>query len=608
MITVGAWLLAWSLILSAFAVLSSAGGPAELSLGATLIRQVAAAVVWTGLSLVIAAYHRRVRRTTTNLWLIAAMHVPGLFAAAVIAAAGSMFVLRAVSPNVHPIFWMMVVFYLDFDVGAYAAVIAVTEVVELRRRLAARQRQAESLERSLARARLDFLTAQLQPHFLFNSLGAVSELAYQTPAAATRVLQQLASIFRTALATRDDEITLGEEIAGIEPYLDIQRIRFADWLRIEYHVDDAAVDCLVPRFVLQPLVENAIRHGLSGRRAAGSIEISAKVDASTLIVSVADDGVGMDMTSSTSGRRGIGLANVRDRLRILYSDAHDLHLSRGSAGGTVVQLCIPARRREDHPRGATQDVAVIDAHEARTIRLPRALRNPFVMQPLLWAMGGLFWTQQTYMYNELQVPRLNLTWLGIARLDMTFAAIWALLTPCVMFLARRVPLRRNGLWWRVCLYVVGAAVIDIGDTMLWRRAVSATDPFPAPSYQLQLVVGMLIIGITVAFAHRSVFAAWMRQREEAAALLRAELDDAQTRATKLQSVPPVLLESLDSIAVSARGDPGLTERQLTRLADYVRLALECTDARGVTPDRQRALDGSLTELYQALGTRSRSRC
>src|SRR3954470_15191914 len=102
----------------------------------------------------------------------------------------------------------------------------------------------------------------------------------------------------------------------MEPYLDIQRIRFADWLTIDYHVDDAAVDCLLPRFILQPLVENAIRHGLRGRRAAGRIDISATVENGSLIVRVMDNGVGLDASASSAGH-GIGLANVRDRLAIM---------------------------------------------------------------------------------------------------------------------------------------------------------------------------------------------------------------------------------------------------------------------------------------------------
>jgi LytS/YehU family sensor histidine kinase len=276
-------------------------------------------------------------------------------------------------------FWEMVIYYFDFDVVAYIVVIAGTEVFIASRALSARQRLAEQLETSLSRARLDYLEAQLQPHFLFNSLGAVSELAYDAPATATRVLRQLAAIFRTALARKTDEITLGDEIVGIEPYLDIQRIRFADWLTIDYRIDDAAVDCLVPRFVLQPLVENAIRHGLSGRSAAGTINIVATVSGDALIIRVVDNGVGLERASSSSGR-GIGLANVRDRLLILYGGDDSLSLSANETGGAVAELRIPARRRDAVATGTGSEAdrprdAHIDTGERAVMAAPPGRGN-----------------------------------------------------------------------------------------------------------------------------------------------------------------------------------------------------------------------------------------
>jgi LytS/YehU family sensor histidine kinase len=266
-----------------------------------------------------------------NVWILLALHVPTLVAVSVIDSAISrtlQSVLLSATPTVT--FLFTVVYYADFEIVNYLAIVAVAEALLIRRALVERQRLSKRLEVSLSRARLDYLEAQLQPHFLFNSLGAVSELAYDAPVTANRVLRQLIAIFRTALAQKSDEVTLGEEIVGIEPYLDIQRIRFADWLTIDYQVQDAAVDCLLPRFVLQPLVENAIRHGLSGRSAAGRIQISATVHRETLIVRVTDNGVGLDGALPSSGR-GIGLANVRDRLAILYGDDDRLRLAAAKA-------------------------------------------------------------------------------------------------------------------------------------------------------------------------------------------------------------------------------------------------------------------------------------
>ena len=302
------------------------------------------ALLWTVLSAIIAAWHLRARRLSANLWTLIALHLPLLLAAAWVDAALARWLLPILNPaaRMNPM-WSLISSYADFDLVSYVAVVAVVEALIVRRALADRQRQTMRLEHSLTRARLDYLEAQLQPHFLFNSLGAVSELAFDAPATASLVLQQLSAIFRTALAQRADEVTLGEELIALEPYLDIQRVRFADWLTIEYDIGDPAVDCLVPRFVLQPLVENAIRHGLAGRSAAGTIRIRAAVENDDLVLRVSDDGVGLARAARPG--RGIGLANVRERLAILYGDDRLRLLDGPSGGGVTAEVRVPRARR-----------------------------------------------------------------------------------------------------------------------------------------------------------------------------------------------------------------------------------------------------------------------
>ncbi len=306
------------------------------------------ALLWTVLSAIIAAWHLRARRLSANLWTLIALHLPLLLAAAWVDAALARWLLPILNPaaRMGPM-WSLISSYADFDLVSYAAVVAVVEALIVRRALADRQRQTMRLEHSLTRARLDYLEAQLQPHFLFNSLGAVSELAFDAPATASLVLQQLSAVFRTALAQRADEVTLGEELIALEPYLDIQRVRFADWLTIEYDIGDPAVDCLVPRFILQPLVENAIRHGLAGRSAAGTIRIRAAVENDDLVLRVSDDGVGLARAARPG--HGIGLANVRERLSILYGDdrlrlARRTERGRGHGGGSRAARASERRR------------------------------------------------------------------------------------------------------------------------------------------------------------------------------------------------------------------------------------------------------------------------
>jgi signal transduction histidine kinase len=594
---------AWGAFFGLQAAMSLAlGRRSSVSLVPMIETNVTLAVLWGVLSLAIAAWHRRVRSMATNVWAVFGFHLPAFVCAAVIDTAVSRWTGQVFEHSeVRISFIASLTFYLDFDIVSYIAVLAVAEALLVRQALLERQRLAKRLESSLSRARLDYLEAQLQPHFLFNSLGAVSELAYDAPAVANRVLRQLIAIFRTALARKSDEVTLGEEIVGIEPYLDIQRIRFADWLTIEYHVDDAAVDCLLPRFILQPLVENAIRHGLSGRSAAGRIDISAAVDGDSLIVRVSDNGVGLDAAASSSAGRGIGLANVRDRLAILYGDDNRLALMSGARGGAVAELRVPARKRGEAAVVVDAPAAPVSiaTTDLRSLKMPRAFARPVVAIPVAWLLCGLVWTQQSYVFETLRGRMGDRTWWMLARNDLTSAFVWAVLTPIVLYGARRFPIRREHFVIRGLTYLVaGCATAVVHIAALQWLTGRAGDLF-APIWQMNYLVNFAIFFVLSAIGHRGMLLGWLRAREAASLALTSELAAAQARAAKLQAIPPVLLRSLDGIANTAKRDPGLTERQLTRLADYLRLALECTDEKGMTPDRERSLESAVAALRES---------
>jgi hypothetical protein len=356
---------------------------------------------------------------------------------------------------------------------------------------------------------------------------------------------------------------------------------------------------LLPRFILQPLVENAIRHGLSGRSAAGRIQISATVHQETLIVRVTDNGVGLDGALRSSGR-GIGLANVRDRLAILYGDDDRLRLASSEGGGAVAELTIPVRRRNQNtvpPSLGHENHATVadDETELRVLGVPSLFRHPAIAITAIWFMCGLIWTQQSVMFQTLR-HRPSDAWFSIARHDMISAAIWALLTPVVLGLTNRYPIRRSGVVFRAVAYLIAGGITTFIHAAAWQRIASPEVPLLSRAWQMTFVVDFVIYCVLVAVGHRRVLSAWLRSREAAAAALSAELVAAQTRAAKLQAIPPVLLQSLDGIAKSVRRDPQLTERQLTRLGDYLRLALECTDERGITPERERALDSAVAAL------------
>jgi len=221
-----------------------------------------------------------------------------------------------------------------------------------------RHRDAElktaRLEAQLADARLGALRMQLHPHFLFNSLNAVTVLIRDKDhASAERMLELLGDVLRSTLrAGGEHRVPLTEEIDFIRRYLQIEEIRFSDRLRIRYDIEPGLEGVLVPALVLQPLIENAIRHGISRSSTAGRIEITARREAGRLILEVGDDGPGPNTVSqplhagehaATKPERepgGVGLANTRSRLAVLYRNASCELLARPS-GGTVARIEIP---------------------------------------------------------------------------------------------------------------------------------------------------------------------------------------------------------------------------------------------------------------------------
>jgi LytS/YehU family sensor histidine kinase len=208
-----------------------------------------------------------------------------------------------------------------------------------------RELRSSRLESQLAQAQLEVLRMQLHPHFLFNTLHAVSTLLHRDPDAADEMLSQLSDLLRMTLENFGlQEVTLGEELEFIRRYLDIQQARFQDRLRITFDVPAETLDARVPNQALQPIVENAIHHGLEEATGTGTIEIRARGRASMLQLSVRDSGPGLSAEWHVSQQEGIGLSNTRARLQQLYGPLASLDLSNHPRGGTLVTLLIPQSR------------------------------------------------------------------------------------------------------------------------------------------------------------------------------------------------------------------------------------------------------------------------
>jgi two-component sensor histidine kinase len=223
----------------------------------------------------------------------------------------------------------------------YGALVGIEHALAFRRREAERTLRASRLEGELARARLQTLRMQLHPHFLFNALHAVSELIHRDPRAADNMVSRLGDMLRATLESDDkDEVPLRRELELLERYLDIERVRFRDRLEVSIEIAPECLDAAVPSLILQPLVENAIHHGIASRPGASRVEIRAERAGASLLLRVSDDGRGLG-AEAPAPSAGIGLSNSRARLAQLYGQRQRLELQNGDGGGLEVILEIP---------------------------------------------------------------------------------------------------------------------------------------------------------------------------------------------------------------------------------------------------------------------------
>jgi signal transduction histidine kinase len=234
---------------------------------------------------------------------------------------------------------------LPFGVGVYFALVGIEHSLFYFRQARERETQAVRLAAQLAEARLGTLRMQLNPHFLFNSLNAISVLVRdQNTAAASRMLELLSDVLREVLRDAAHETTLATELEFLKRYLAIEHVRFSDRLRPRIEADAAIARAAVPRFVLQPLVENALRHGIAKRAGAGMVSIIARREGADLVLTVRDDGPGIALGAPTPA--GVGLANTRARLAALYGERASLEISNAEGGGVVATVRLPYHEAE----------------------------------------------------------------------------------------------------------------------------------------------------------------------------------------------------------------------------------------------------------------------
>ena len=249
------------------------------------------------------------------------------------------------------------VLLIDFhlNVIVYWSIVGIQHGVSYYRKFEEREKLSAQLENQLAQARLSALKMQLHPHFLFNTLNAIVVLVRQHRAEeADEMLTNLSELLRQTLeGWETQEVPLRREVELVNLYLDIQRVRFQDRLTVEMSLSPATLNALVPSLLLQPLVENAIRHGVSKSSAPVRIELKSNLRNSHLELQVCDDGPGVSReVSGESSGNGVGLSNTRARLQQLYGKRQSLRLDGRADGGTIATVVLPY-----HPEEAASDEA-----------------------------------------------------------------------------------------------------------------------------------------------------------------------------------------------------------------------------------------------------------
>jgi two-component system LytT family sensor kinase len=357
----------WALVLGLWAVPSLIGSlvyyfrmiPTEdpVTWADACLFQFAAWYPWVPLTPLVLALGRRFSLERSRLWVALPVHLVAALLIGGAQLAMALAGMRWMAPGplersyASAYFDWMLPTYLEFAVLIYFAILVLAYAYDYYRRYVRGTMRTSQLETALARAQLQALRSQLQPHFLFNTLHAVSSLMDEDVRAARRMIARLADLLRTTLDTGDQqEVSLLREIETLQLYLDIERERFSDRLRFDLEVHPDVLDARVPNLVLQPLVENAVRHGIAPRHEGGRIVVRAARENGQLILVVEDDGAG---TGGRDSREGVGLRNTRARLARLYPDHHALRIQHPETGGFRVEIEIPFETTA--PRNGDED-------------------------------------------------------------------------------------------------------------------------------------------------------------------------------------------------------------------------------------------------------------
>lgn len=518
-------------------------------------------------------------------------HLPLLIVLALLHTLARRALVVAMGETLNIPFDVTLMYFADLTVASYLAALWAARGMGAHRRLMENERQRATLQSQLTSAQMDYLELQLRPHFLFNALSTIAELGHEAPRKAARMLRNVMSLLESAVARHGRRMmSLGDELESLSPYLDIQRLRFSDWLVIEEDVAPAARAFLVPQLILQPLVENAVHHGLVRRTAQGRITIRARIAADRLELSVIDNGVGLHAVSYQASR-GLGLRNLRDRLEAVYGrdGRAGLTLSECPDGGTAAVLRLPAAPA-DAASGASP--TVLPAIEPATARATStrsrgsvfvwARAHPITAATALWSLVALLRIQHSVAYMTLR-DRFSLAALRSASVfDALGALMWLVLTPIVLLLVRAVPLRRDRVVARIAFHAVGAATVAFAQAWAIVAITQGSAALLTSSTTQVYAWNVAVYVIILVIAHGRDLETWVRQREVATLRLHAELAEARFQRVMLELRPRILLDTLRRLLTVLEESPARAEKILADVGDFLRVTLDAIHEREVT--------------------------
>ncbi len=579
-----------------------------------LIYGLVTTLVWAALTPLVVAVTERLARQRLPLWRHLLMHAFSACVFSVVHISIRLFAMLQLRLQIAQAssrldqFNNSLMANLALDVILYATIVAAWHGVGYYRRFRERQRQASDLEARLARARLQILTAQLQPHFLFNTLHSISTLMYRDVAAADRLMARLSDLLRLTLENvHKTQVTLKQEIEFLTGYLEIEQTRFRDRLSVEMDVDSAALEARVPNMLLQPLVENALRYAVAPRSAPGRIRIRAHRVLNQLQLLVEDNGPGLPPGWREPMKSSPGLVNTRARLQQLYAAEQSLNLHNLPDGGLRVTLAMPFQT-EPEPKleseaavetaetevvAAAHEVATPGADEPAEQQLPLSPRLDPLLPERVWArwalvIGGwtalaLYFTIENYAYillyagTPLTFPRVFSWWL-------THFYLWTLLTPAVWYMMRRFPLERDT-WKRNLLVQVPASLFIVAlQTALWVPMTPLLEIPLKPDMSLWQIYGSFLVGDfhSNLMVYWSLLGLWnslnfyrkYQQESLSASRLEKSLSQARLDVLQMQLQPHFLFNTLHAISTLMQRDVAAANRLIVRLSDLLRLTLE----------------------------------